>query len=57
MPRGGLAPRELAWSFMALNVGGLMLARGVDDSDLADEIIDACRKAAAFDPEAPGSGS
>ena len=50
-----LAPRELAWSFMALNVGGLMLARGAEHPELADEIIDACRKAAAFEPEAPSS--
>ena len=50
MPRGGeLAPRERAWSFMALNVGGLMLARGTGDPELADEILDACRKAAAFE--------
>lgn len=47
MPReSDSTPREQAWGFMALNVGGLMLARGVDDPELAEEILAACRHAA-----------
>ena len=38
--------RERAWGFMALNVGGLMLARGSGDPQQAEEILTACRKAA-----------
>ncbi len=55
MPEGdGGSRRERAWGFMALNVGGLMLARGSDDPDLAEEILRACRKTVASgDPSDP----
>ena len=47
MPEDGpLTPREQAWGFMALNVGGLMLARGTDDHQQAEEILRACRRSA-----------
>ncbi len=38
-------PRDRAWAFIATSVGGLMLARGTDDPELADEILHACREA------------
>ncbi|MEM9593547.1 MAG: TetR/AcrR family transcriptional regulator [Acidobacteriota bacterium] len=51
MPSGtDLPPRERSWGFLATLVGGLLLARGVDDDGLADEILTACRHAVA--PEA-----
>ena len=43
---GDLDARERAWSFMAMNVGGLMLARGVDDAETAREILRSCRRSA-----------
>ena len=53
MPEDGdLTPRERAWSFMALNVGGLMLARGTGDPELAEEILRACARAAVSTGEA-----
>ncbi|MEM7355052.1 MAG: TetR/AcrR family transcriptional regulator [Acidobacteriota bacterium] len=52
IPEGGATtPREQAWSFMALNVGGLMLARATDDPSQAEEILRACRQ--AIENEAP----
>ncbi|MEM7586419.1 MAG: hypothetical protein AAF560_23715, partial [Acidobacteriota bacterium] len=47
LSRGELSQRDRAWAFIATNVGGLMLARGVDDPELAEEILAACRRAAA----------
>ncbi len=46
MPEDGdLPPRDRAWAFIATSVGGLMLARGASDPELADEILNACRQA------------
>ena len=47
-----LTARERAWAFVALNVGGLMLARGVDDPELAGEILRACRRSAVAESPA-----
>ncbi|MEM8995701.1 MAG: TetR/AcrR family transcriptional regulator [Acidobacteriota bacterium] len=41
------AARGRAWSFLSTLVGSLLLARGVDDEDLAREILEAGRRAAA----------
>ena len=52
MPAAGAAtPRERAWAFMALNVGGLMLARGTGDPEQAEEILRSCRQAVSFEAE------
>ena len=50
MPQdAALTQREQAWGFMAINVGGLMLARATDDPELATEILEACRRSAVPD--------
>lgn len=41
----GAASDERALSVIALSVGGLLLARAVDDAELSDRILAACREA------------
>ncbi len=38
--------REKALAYQAMLIGGLIMARGIESADLADEILDACRHAA-----------
>ena len=40
-----LSSDERAWSLMAMAVGGLMLSRAVDDEELSQRILAACREA------------
>ncbi len=42
-PGAAANPRELALAAIALSVGGISLARAVDDPALAEEILRACR--------------
>ena len=41
---GQPASREEAWAFLSLLVGGLMLSRGVEDEEVAEEILRGCRE-------------
>ncbi len=43
---GGLSKRQRAMSIVATAVGGLMLARAVNDKAVSQQILAACRKAA-----------
>lgn len=44
MPEDGPPAREHAWGFLATLVGGLLLSRGVQDDEMAEEILRACRR-------------
>jgi TetR/AcrR family transcriptional repressor of nem operon len=46
LPEGAAARRDMALALMAQCVGGLMLARAVNDEQLSDRILKACRQAA-----------
>ncbi len=46
---------EKAIAVLALSVGGVLLSRAVPDDDLADEVLAACRKAAAEIAGAPAA--
>jgi TetR/AcrR family transcriptional repressor of nem operon len=46
LPAGAAASRDIALALMAQCVGGLMLARAVNDERLSDRILKACRQAA-----------
>jgi len=45
-PADGQSPRERALALVALAVGGMVLARAIDDKTLSDEIRDSARKQA-----------
>jgi TetR/AcrR family transcriptional repressor of nem operon len=47
LPDGSTPKRNRAWALIAECVGGLMLSRAVKDEDLSDQILRACRQAAA----------
>jgi AcrR family transcriptional regulator len=51
----GLESRETVWALYSLMVGGLILARGVEDEAAATEVLAACRKAAARVIDRPDS--
>jgi TetR/AcrR family transcriptional repressor of nem operon len=44
--RRGRSAEERAWAVTALSVGGLLMARAVNDEELSDFILATCRKAA-----------
>lgn len=47
LPAGGDVPaRDRAWATLALMAGGVMLARALPDGPAADEVLEACRRAA-----------
>ncbi len=43
-PRSGIGGKDLALALSALCVGGIVLARAVDDRALSDAILQACRR-------------
>ncbi|HKX30734.1 MAG TPA: helix-turn-helix domain-containing protein [Blastocatellia bacterium] len=47
LPDGSTPQRDRAWALIAECVGGLMLSRAVNDEQLSDQILRACRQAAA----------
>ena len=47
MPQGSTVSRDRALALMAQCVGGLMLARAVNDEELSNRILKACRQAAS----------
>ncbi|MCA9533806.1 MAG: TetR/AcrR family transcriptional regulator [Myxococcales bacterium] len=49
--RSGLNETQLALGLTALSVGGLLLARSVEDPALSNEILKACRRLAAAEVE------
>lgn len=58
LPEGpGLTPEERALATFALCVGGLCLARAVDDPNLSERILRACRRLAVPELAAPGGAS
>jgi len=46
LPQGAAPPHDRALAMMAQCVGGLMLARAVNDEELSNRILKACRQAA-----------
>ena len=46
LPQGSTVSRDRALALMAQCVGGLMLARAVNDQELSNRILKACRQAA-----------
>lgn len=50
MPEAGAPARDHAWGFLATLVGGLLLSRGVQDDEMAEEILRACRQTVRRSP-------